>query len=476
MKKRILSIILSIFICSLVFSREQQEEIHPIVILGGGMGALTSSTYLARAGITPLVITGPVLGGTITLSSEVQNWPGEIAISGDALSEKLYKQAEFNGAILRSEVVVSVDFSQRPFTIITKPIFSDSVDDIKKYKTDTCIIALGANPNLLNVPGETKYWTRGVYTCAVCDGTLYKDKTVAVVGGGDSALVETLYLSNIAKKVILIVRGDQMRTVEKKRAAEILSRPNVEVHYETTVQEIKGESEKMTHLLVQDNRKKLPFDIKTDALFLAIGSRPNTELFRDQLELDEKNYIVLKKNQQTSIEGVYAIGDVADPEFKQAVSAAGDGAKAALQAQKFLTSYSAPKDKMPLVNTPVLDKREVIEISSRAQFERELKEAKGPVFVDFYATRCGPCRMFGPVYDAWAKDFQGQITFLKVNADNLEELFNDYQINVVPTLIIFDSKGKIVRKSSGSREIAKIENCLQKVKGKQEIASQDFTW
>ena len=168
------------------------------------------------------------------MSNDVQNWPGEIAISGDALSEKLYKQAEFNGALLRSEVVVSVDFSERPFTILTKPVFGNGVDDIKKYKTDTCIIALGSNPNMLHVPGEMKYWTRGVYTCAVCDGTLYKDKTVAVVGGGDSALVETQYLSNIAKKVYLIVRGDQMRSVEKRRAEEILSRPNVEVLYETT--------------------------------------------------------------------------------------------------------------------------------------------------------------------------------------------------------------------------------------------------
>ncbi len=476
MKKILLSIILSIFSCSFLSSREPEEEKHPVVILGGGMGALTSATYLARAGITPLVITGPVLGGTITLSNDVQNWPGEIAISGDALSEKLYKQAEFNGALLRSEVVVSVDFSERPFTILTKPVFGNGVDDIKKYKTDTCIIALGSNPNMLHVPGEMKYWTRGVYTCAVCDGTLYKDKTVAVVGGGDSALVETQYLSNIAKKVYLIVRGDQMRSVEKRRAEEILSRPNVEVLYETTIQEIKGEGEKLTRLLVQNNRKKAVFDIETDALFLAIGSRPNTELFRNQLELDGGNYIVLKKHQQTSVEGIFAIGDVADPEFKQAVSAAGDGAKAALQAQKLLASYSAPKEKKQIANVPLFDQREVIEISSREQFDRELKEAAGPVFVDFYASRCGPCRTFGPLYDSWAKDFHGKIKFLKVNADNMDELFNVYHINVVPTLIIFDAKGKIIQRSTGSREIAKIEKCLQKVKGKQDIAAQDFVW
>ncbi len=455
-------------------SQEAEEERCPVVVLGGGMGALTSATYLARAGIAPVVITGPIIGGTITLSTEVQNWPGEIAISGDALSEKLYKQAEFNGAILRSEIVISVDFSERPFTIVTKPIFSDGNDQIKKYKTDSCIIALGATPNLLNVPGEMKYWTRGVYTCAVCDGSLYKDKIVAVVGGGDSALVEAQYLSNIAKKVYLIVRADQMRTVEKKRSQEILSRSNIELLYETTIKEIKGEAEKMTRLLLQSNRKSALWEIEADALFLAIGSKPNTELFRNQLELDKGNYISLKKNQQTSIEGVYAIGDVADPEFKQAVSAAGDGAKAALQAQQFLGSYSSLQDKKGNAILYQTNKQNVVEISSREQFDKELKEANGPIFVDFYTPRCGPCRMFGPLYDSWAKDFNRQIKFLKVNAEAVEELFNVYHITVVPTLIIFDSKGEIIRKSTGSREIAKIEKCLQKVKGKSDIAVQDF--
>lgn len=475
MKKKISSIILLVFAICFLFAEEREEK-YPVVVLGGGMGALTSATYLARAGIPPLVITGPVIGGTITLSNEVQNWPGEIAISGDALSEKLKNQAEFNGAILRSEIVVSVDFSERPFTIVTKSIFGDSASTMKKYKTDSCIIALGATPNLLHVPGESKYWSKGVYTCAVCDGTFYKDKIVAVVGGGDSALIEAQYLSNIAKKVYLIVRADQMHTVEKKRAQEILLRPNIETLFETTVQEIKGEDEKMTHLLLQDNRKKSRWEVEADAIFLAIGSRPNTDLFDNQLELDEKKYVVLKKNQQTSIEGVYAVGDVADPEFKQAVSAAGDGAKAALQAQKFLTAYSPTKEKKPIVLTTVLDKREVIEISSREQFDRELKEANQPVFVDFYASRCGPCRIFGPVYDSWAKDFHGRIKFLKVNADIVDELFNAYHVNVVPTVIVFDAKGKVIYKSTGPREIAKIEKRLHNIKDKQEIAAQDLVW
>ncbi|HEY2811533.1 MAG TPA: FAD-dependent oxidoreductase [Rhabdochlamydiaceae bacterium] len=452
----------------------QTEEKYPVVILGGGVGALTSATYLARGGIQPLVITGPVIGGTITMSHAVQNWPGEMSISGEALSEKLYKQAEYNGALLRPEIVVGVDFSHRPFTITTRTIFGEGESDLKRYKTDACIIALGSTPNFLDVPGEEKYWTRGVYTCAVCDGALFKDKIVAVVGGGDSALTEVQYLSNLVKKVYLIVRGSEMRTVEKRRAQEILSRPNVEVMYESTIEEIKGSEEKMTHLVVHDKRKNATAEIVTNALFLAIGSHPNTELFSHQLELDKGNYIALKKNQQTSVEGVYAIGDVADPEFKQAVSAAGDGAKAALQAQKFLTSYCPNDHKAMAQDVPQEIKKGVVEIASREHFEKLIKEAKGAVFVDFYSARCGPCRMFKPVFESWARDFQEKILFLQVSAEKVEELFDIYRIQAVPTLVIVDSKGEMIRKSIGPREISKVEKVLQKFKEKQEITAQDF--
>lgn len=473
MKKLLFFLIFFVNALSFLSAAQIEEESYPVVILGGGIGAMTSATYLARAGIQPLVITGPVVGGTITLSNEVQNWPGELNISGDALSEKLYKQAEFNGALLRSEVVTSVDFSKRPFIITVKPVLSDGTEGIKRYKTNTCIIALGATPNLLNVPGETQYWTHGVYSCAVCDGALYKNKIVAVVGGGDSALIEAQYLSNLAKKVYLIVRKEKIRAIEKKRAQEILARPNIEVLYETIVQEIKGEEGKMTHLILSNNHKKEITTIPVNALFLAIGSRPNTELFYNQLELDDKKYIILKKNQEASIEGVYAIGDVADPEFKQAISAAGDGAKAALQAQKFLTSYF-PQTQARETASPLVLKAGVTEIFSRQQFDEELLNAKGPVFVDFYSNQCGPCKMFKPIYNSWAKDFHGKITFLKVSVDAVDELFEIYKINVVPTVVIFDREGKVILKNAGTREIAQVEKCLQKIKDKPEIFPQDF--
>jgi len=449
-----------------------EPKTYPVVILGGGVGALTAATYLSRAGIQPVVFTGAVVGGTITQSTNIQNWPGEMQITGDVLSEKLYKQAESNGALLLSEEVVEVDFSQQPFVITTKRVFSDG-SDLKKYKAQACIIALGATPNLLHVPGEDAYWANGVYSCAICDGALYKDKTVAVVGGGDSALIEVQYLANIAKKVYLIVRSDQMRTVEKKRAEEILSMSNVEVLYKTTVQEVRGQDDKMSRLLLQNQNTKQPFELSADALFLAIGSQPNTEMFQKQLDLDEKKYIVLKKDQQTSLDGVFAIGDVADPKFKQAVTAAGDGAKAALQVQEYLSAHPLEKKKQRAQTASNVEQGPVIEIISRAHFDAIVKQAKGPVFVDFYSSRCPPCRVFAPIYEAWAQEYGGPILFLKANADSVSDLFSKYRIGAVPTLVIFDNQGTPIRRSAGS-EIGQIEKCLQAIKGLDTVDPNHF--
>lgn len=308
-------------------------EEYPVVVLGGGVGALTSATYLARAGISPLVITGPTPGGALTQSHSVQNWPGETEISGIDLVEKMQAQALLNGAALRPEVVVEVDFSKHPFIITTKDPYKN---ELKKIKAQACIIAVGSVPNLLGVPGEKAYFSNGVYSCAVCDGSLYKDKTVAIVGGGDAALTEANYLSNIAKKVYIVVRKEQFKSVEEQRKREILSRANIEVLYRTTIEEIKGDGEKVTSLVLQKDGKQKG-ELPVDALFLAIGAKPNTELFKGQLALDEQGFILLEKQQQTSVKRVFALGDVVDRDFNQAITAAGDGAKAALQAQKAIS-------------------------------------------------------------------------------------------------------------------------------------------
>ncbi len=423
-----------------------QEE-YPVVILGSGVGALTSAIYLGRSNNAPLVISGKVPGGAITQSHNVQNWPGEMEISGLDLTENMERQAAQNGALIRKEVVVSVDFSKRPFIITTQDLFGNP-KEVKTIKAQTCIIALGATPNVLNIPGESLYWSRGVYSCAVCDGSLYKDKIVAVVGGGDAAILEAEYLSGIAKKVYVLVRKGQFRSIEQKRIDALIDRANVEILYQTQVREVKGDEEKVTHLTLQqgESNQKLP----VDALFLAIGAKPNTALFVNQLDLDKNGYIQLKKTQETSIEGVFAVGDIADPQFRQAITAASDGAKAAIQVQNRLAQQvksTAKTSSIARVETPIVS---VLEIQSQEQLKKALLSSKGIVFIDFYSTHCAPCRQFAPLYESWANRFQERVTFLKVNANQGRALLEAYQIRAVPTLVILDGEGNLIRKVSGN--------------------------
>jgi thioredoxin reductase (NADPH) len=448
-------------------SRLPAEEVYPVVVLGGGVGGLTSSLYLSRAGIPPLVIEGPKPGGAITQSPSVQNWPGEMLISGADLVDKIHQQATSSGAHFRMEEVVGVDTSSRPFTVSLRSLIDP--EKTSKIKAASLIIALGSTPNFLNVAGEKEYWLKGVYNCAVCDGSLFKDKTVAVIGGSDSALIEAHYLSHIAKKVYLIVRGTSLRSIEEARKHSLLQKENVEVLYQTTVQEIKGNGERTTHLVVK-NGKGRTSKVEAEGVFLAIGSTPNSKLFADSLELDEKGYIILKKDQETSIPGVYAIGDIVDPHYKQAVSAAGDGAKAALQAEKYLSSLpvsqpSSPTQKEPLASSAVADPS-AIDISSTAQFEQEMKNSSTPVIVDFYATWCGPCKQISPVVDSLASTFAGKIKFMKVNIDRLSQLPASYQVQGVPTFVVFDQDGLPIDKKVGTQEIQIFSKQLEKASKK----------
>lgn len=430
---------------------KEQRDPESVVIIGSGVGALTSAIYLQRAGIDTLVIEGDNPGGAIAQSPTVHNWPGELEINGQDLVDKIRNQAEVNGARIVSKEVTHVDFSGDLLKITMRDVYD--YEKIETIRAKSVILAMGSKPKLLGVPGESGdkgYWTKGVYSCAVCDGGLYKNKTVAVIGGGDAAIIEADYLSKIAKKVYVILRSGQFRTVETLRKNQLVKKSNVEVLYNTKVKQIEGNGKKVTHLNLTTSQ-----DLEVDGVFVAIGANPNSEILKTQLELDDYGYVNLVKDQQTSVPNVFAIGDIVDPVYKQAISAAGDGAKAALQVEHYLATHVSEKTINDPTDAKIVQmanstKDEVIQdIATREAFYSAIGEGSTPLVVDFYSPYCGPCKQLNSKLEQMAEKYSGKARFIKVNVTQLSELASNYNVFSLPTVMIFDSQGKMVEKASG---------------------------
>lgn len=301
------------------------------LIIGAGPAGYTAAIYASRANLSPVLYEGSQPGGQLTTTTEVENFPGYPAgVTGPELMEDLRKQAEKFGTDLRSGEIVKVDFSKRPFTLT-----NDSGEEIT---ADTVIIATGASAKYLGLPDERKFMGMGVSACATCDGFFYRKKRVAVVGGGDTACEEALYLSSLAEKVYLIVRKDYMRA-SKVMQRRVLDKENITVLFNTNTVGLTGD-EFLTGARLVENAgtdREQHFEIAIDGFFLAIGHTPNTGVFKQWIELDDAGFIKLQGGTQaTNVEGVFAAGDVADPRYRQAVSAAGTGCRAALDAERFL--------------------------------------------------------------------------------------------------------------------------------------------
>ncbi len=445
------------------------EEIKPtsckdsefcVAILGGGIGALTSGIYLARAGYKPIIIEGNIPGGLITQSHSVENWPGEMKITGVELMDKIRDQAESNGCVIISKEVISVDFSKKPFIVKVRDLYrKDQIDDIKARG---CIIAMGTSSNYINVPGEQVYWGKGVSNCAVCDGSLYKDKIVAVIGGGDAAVIEANYLSNIAKKVFLIVRSDKLKATEKQRLDKLQKIENIEFLYNTNIVQITGDEDNVSNLVLKD--KKKTFNLEVDGVFLAVGSTPNTQLFKNKLSLDAKGYIKVEKNQKTSIEGVFALGDIVDPEYKQAITAAGDGAKAAISAQKYLEKYS--KSKNQKINNRFSFDQSVVAINDKNQFDEEVNNSDLPVIIDFYASWCRPCQRIAPFIEQVSARLKGKVKVVKINIEKLRDIAQKYKVSAMPAIVVLDKNQNFLFKEVGPSGISDVMTALERMNDK----------
>ncbi|MDR7522366.1 MAG: thioredoxin-disulfide reductase [Armatimonadota bacterium] len=298
-----------------------------IVILGGGPAGLTAAIYAARANLAPLVVEGAEAGGQLMLTTLVENYPGfEDGIMGPALMQAMRNQAERVGVEFITEDATAVNFRQRPFEITTQ--------SGQRLEARAVIVATGASARLLGIPGEQRLMGRGVSTCATCDGFFFRNRDVIVVGGGDSAMEEALYLANLAKSVTVVHRRDRLRA-SKIMQQRAFAHARIGFLWDTVVEDILGDGV-VSGVRLMNLKTRERSERPVDGVFVAIGHIPNTALFKGQLELDEQGYIKLRERSHTSIEGVFAAGDVHDHTYRQAVTAAGFGCMAAMDAERWL--------------------------------------------------------------------------------------------------------------------------------------------
>lgn len=311
----------------------QNKESHSkVLIIGSGPAGYTAAIYAARAMLNPTLISGMEPGGQLTTTTDVENYPGfSDVIQGPWLMEEMKKQAEAVGTIFENDMIKEVDFSNSPFTLIG--------ESGTTYTADTVIISTGAQARWLNLESETKFRGFGVSACATCDGFFYKDKEVMVVGGGNAAVEEALFLTKFASKVTLVHRRDTLRA-EKLLQQKILSHPKIDILWDSAVKEVIGtENPKgVTGVLLENTKDKTTKQLNTHGVFVAIGHDPATKIFKNQIKMDTEGYILTDPDStKTNIKGIFAAGDVKDKTFRQAVTAAGMGCMAALEAEKLLS-------------------------------------------------------------------------------------------------------------------------------------------
>jgi len=297
-----------------------------VIIIGGGPSGYTAAIYTARAQLSPLLIVGPSLGGQVALSSEVGNYPGfPEDIPGIELAQLMQRQAERFGTRIEMDIVTAVDLSTRPLKVVTYG---------GEYETQAIIISSGASPRKLGVPGEREFSGRGISYCATCDGFFYMDKEIVMVGGGDSAVEEALYLTHFATKVTLIHRRDQLRA-EALLQQRVLHNEKIEFLWDTVVTEIVGQ-EAVTGVKVRNIKTGDERLFPTQGVFIAVGYVPNTDFLAGQVEMTDAGFVVVDERQRTSVEGVFAAGDVSDWTYRQIATSVGTGARAAMEVERYI--------------------------------------------------------------------------------------------------------------------------------------------
>jgi thioredoxin reductase (NADPH) len=305
------------------------NKTEKLIIIGSGPAGLTAGIYAARAHLNPVIIEGKKPGGQLMGTSYVENWPGEKKILGPTLMMNMKAHAEHFGCTFVSEDVVKVDFSHKPFKLWTHKD--------KEFHAQSVIIATGATPKRLGVPGEERYWGKGVTSCAVCDGAFYVDKKVIIVGGGDTAMEDAAFMTKFTKDITVVHIGDKL-TASAAMQEKVLRNPDIKIIYNSTVTAINGNDTTVESAVITHQQTKEEKEVPVDGIFVAIGLNPQTTLFKGQLDLTPYGFMKITNHTNTSVQGVFAAGDVSDDRYRQAITSAGAGCMAALDAERYLAS------------------------------------------------------------------------------------------------------------------------------------------
>ena len=429
---------------------ENSNTIENLIIIGSGPAGYTTAIYAARANLNPLLITGfnkgGIPGGQLMTTTFVENYPGfPNGVMGPDLMDLFKEQAVRWGTRLLEDDVIEVNFHQRPFEIKVSNL---------SLKSHSVVIATGASANRLNLPNENKFWSKGISACAICDGATpqFKNEELAVVGGGDSACEEAVYLTKYGSKVHLIVRSNTLRA-SAAMADRVLNNSMVRVHFDSNVKNVFGD-EWLDKLVIENSKNKLS-EINVKGLFYAIGHTPNTELFINQVEINENGYLKTNEGRpETSVEGIFAAGDVADSEWRQGITAAGSGCMAALASERWLSKNNLSSIiKREDIDPKIIQKNKEIEISNEINFKIDAQwqkgsyalrklyhESKKPLLVIYTSSNCGPCHVLKPQLKRVIQELEGQAQAVEIDIETDSDIAVQASVNGTPTIHLFHLK------------------------------------
>lgn len=438
------------------------ERVENLVIIGSGPAGYTAAIYAGRANLKPFMFEGfqaaGIPGGQLMTTTEVENFPGfPQGITGPDLMRDMRAQAERWGAELHTEDVIEVDLSQRPFLV-------RSEDQV--VRAHSLVIATGATAKRLSLPNEPRYWNRGMSACAICDGAMpmFKGVDLVVIGGGDTACEEAVYLTKFASHVYMLVRRDQMRA-SKAMQDRVLAHPKITVHWNTEAVDVYGDDERLRGVRIRNNETGEEQNLAAGGLFYAIGHTPNTSLFRGQLDLDETGYIITQPDSvATSVEGVYAAGDVQDHEFRQAITAAGTGCMAAMLSERWLSEHGLAQEFHVEPTAPTaqvqpqtdsdsgvadvdFDEFDIAETHHRGGYAlRKLyHESDRLIMVKYTSPTCGPCHTLKPILNKLVGEFEGQIHAVDIDIVEDPDIAEAAGITGTPTVQFFKNKDKVAQ-------------------------------